>query len=470
MISMSARLAAPPIRLYNTLGRAHQQFKPLQAGRVSLYTCGPTVYRYAHVGNLRTYLFADLLRRVLEYNGYVVEQVKNITDVGHLTDDSFDRGEDKMLVGARLEKKTPEEIAAHFTEAFLADERRLNIQPATHYPRATEWVPRMIELVERLLERGLAYESGGTVYFDIASFPAYGRLSRNTTAKLLAGTRGEVDPHKHSPLDFTLWKSAGENRQMVWPSPWGPGFPGWHIECSAMSMGLLGERFDIHSGGADNVFPHHEAEIAQSEGVTGHRVVSYWMHGQLLLLSGTRMAKSAGNFFRITELEEQGFDPLAFRYLALQARYRSPLNFSPEGLAGADRTLRQLRRRVAEWAGGADGSRADFPERFLAKINDDLDLPGAMALVSDVVRGSLAPGAKAALLLDWDRILGLDLDRAPGREDLPAGAAELLEQRARARKARDFATSDRLRDELATLGVLVIDGPEGQRWRVGPEP
>ena len=459
----------PPIRLYNTLGRTKQELKPIVPGRVTIYTCGPTVYRYAHVGNLRTYLFADLLVRTLEHNGLQVRQVKNITDVGHLVDDSFDRGEDKMLVSARLEKKSPAEIAEFYTQAFLDDEKRLNIRPAAAFPRATEFVPKMIELVTALIERGHAYVSDCNVYYDIASFPAYGRLSGNTTEKLLAGTKGDPDPRKRSPLDFSLWKS-GEKRLQSWDSPWGPGFPGWHIECSAMSMSLLGERFDIHTGGADNVFPHHEAEIAQSEGVTGHRVVNHWLHGQLLFLSGTRMAKSAGNFFRITELEEQGYDPLAFRYLALQAKYRAPLNFSPEGMAGADRALRALRERVAEWRGGPDGSRGDWAERFLRAINDDLDLPAAMALVSELSRSELAPGAKAALLLDWDRVLGLDLDRATPEAELPDGAAELLESREKARVAKDFATSDRLRDELAALGVQVTDTAEGQRWKAAVRP
>jgi cysteinyl-tRNA synthetase len=456
----------PQIRLYNTLGRSKQELKPVLAGRVSIYTCGPTVYRYAHVGNLRTYLFADLLVRVLEYNGLEVRQVKNITDVGHLTDDNLDQGEDKMLLSARLEGKTPAEIAAYYTEAFRHDEGLLNIRPADEFPRATEYVPQMVELITKLVARGHAYESGGNVYYDIASFPAYGRLSGNTTAKLLAGTKGEPDPRKRSPLDFSLWKQ-GENRVQVWDSPWGPGFPGWHIECSAMSMGLLGERFDIHTGGADNVFPHHEAEIAQSQGVTGHRVVGMWIHGQLLFLSGTRMAKSAGNFFRITELVEQGHDPLAFRYLALQAKYRAPLNFSPEGLAGADRALRQLRERVAGWTEAADGPRGDFPARFQAAINDDLDLPAVMALVSELVRSDLAAGAKAALLLDWDRVLGLDLGRAaPPPGALPPGAAELLSQRGWARAEKNYPTADRLRAELAAMGVEVTDGPEGQTWRV----
>ena len=459
------------IRLYNTFTRAKEELEPLREGVVRMYSCGPTVYRYVHVGNLRTFMLPDLLRRSLEYLGYQTEQVMNITDVGHLTDDMFDRGEDKMLVSARLEHKTPEEIAAHYTDAFMEDAAKLNIRRAGQYPHASHYVPQMIELIERLIARGHAYETGGTVYYDIASFPAYGRLSRNTTDKLLAGARGEVDPRKRHPGDFTLWKAAGEHRMQVWPSPWGPGFPGWHIECSAMSMSLLGDRFDIHTGGADNVFPHHEAEIAQSEGVTGHRVVTCWMHGGLLMLRGARMAKSAGNFFRISELEEQGFDPLAFRYLALQAKYRTKLDFSTEGLAGADRALRQVRERIAEWARaahtqeGGDAEVARYEARFRAALADDLDLPSAMALVAELIRSGVAPGDKARLLRSWDAVLGLDLDREPSATSLPEGASSILEAREKARAAKDFATSDRLRDELAAMGVAVTDTAEGQRWR-----
>jgi cysteinyl-tRNA synthetase len=330
-----------------------------------------------------------------------------------------------MLVSARLEKKSPEEIAAFYTDAFMEDAATVNIRPSAHYPRASEYIPQMIELISKLIERGHAYEVGGTVYYDIASFPAYGRLSRNTTDKLLVGARGEVDPRKHHPGDFTLWKGAGEHRLQVWPSPWGPGFPGWHIECSAMSMSLLGDRFDIHTGGADNVFPHHEAEIAQSEGVTGHRVVGCWLHGEFLMLSGSRMAKSAGNFFRIREIEDQGFDPLAFRYLALQAKYRTRLNFSEDGLAGADRALRNLRERLREWSQGDDDAALNsneveaFETRFRSAIADDLDLPAVMALVSELTRATIAPREKAALLRSWDLVLGLDLDRAAPSLALP---------------------------------------------------
>lgn len=464
------------MRLYNTFTRQKEELRPLRDGVVRIYSCGPTVYRYVHVGNLRTFMLPDLLCRSLEYLGYRTEQVMNITDVGHLTDDSFDRGEDKMLVSARLENKPPEEIAAHYTAAFMDDAAKLNIRRAGQYPHATSYIPQMIDLIQALIARGHAYEVGGTVYYDIASFPSYGRLSRNTTDKLLAGARGEVDPQKRHPGDFTLWKAAGEHRMQVWPSPWGLGFPGWHIECSAMSMALLGDRFDIHTGGADNVFPHHEAEIAQSEGVTGHRVVSCWMHGGLLMLGGSRMAKSAGNFFRISELEEQGFDPLAFRYLALQAKYRTQLNFSTEGLAGADRALRQLRERVADWSTDAlaaqkvDAQDGRFEDRFRAALADDLDMPDAMALVAELSHSGVAPGTKASLLRSWDGVLGLDLDRASPELSLPEGAAALLEAREEARTAKDFATSDRLRDELAAVGVAVIDTTEGQRWNVIPKP
>jgi cysteinyl-tRNA synthetase len=467
----------PTLRLYNTFTRSKEELRPLREEVVRIYSCGPTVYRYVHVGNLRTFMLPDLLRRSLEYLGYETEQVMNITDVGHLTDDTFDRGEDKMLVSARLEKKSPEEIAAHYTASFMEDAARLNIRRADQYPHATRYIPQMIELIEKLIAGGHAYEVGGTVYYDIASFPAYGKLSRNTTDKLLAGARGEVDPRKRHPGDFTLWKAAGEHRLQVWPSPWGQGFPGWHIECSAMSMSLLGDRFDIHTGGSDNVFPHHEAEIAQSEGVAGHRVVTCWMHGGLLMLRGARMAKSAGNFFRVSELEEQGFDPLAFRYMALQAKYRTKLDFSTEGLAGADRALTQLRERVAEWSSAprltqtADAENAEvrrYEARFRAALADDLDLPSAMALVAELVHSGVAPADRARLLRSWDRVLGLDLDRTPPEETLPEGASALLEAREKARAVKDFKTSDRLRDELSALGVAVTDTAEGQRWRTNP--
>ena len=454
-------MSLPSVRLYNTFTRKKDELRPLEEGVVRIYSCGPTVYRYVHIGNLRTFMLPDLLRRSLEYLGYRTQQVMNITDVGHLTDDTFDRGEDKMLVAARLEDKSPEEIAAYYTTAFMDDVRKLNIRPADTYPRATQYIRQMIELITILVEKQHAYEVGGTVYFDIGSFPAYGRLSRNSTAKLMAGARGEPDPRKRHPGDFTLWKAAGQHRLQVWPSPWGPGYPGWHIECSAMSMSLLGDRFDVHTGGADNVFPHHEAEIAQSESATGHRVVGAWMHGGLLMLSGARMAKSAGNFLRVTEIEEQRLDPLAFRYLALQAKYRAPLNFSVDGLTGADRALRNLRERIAEWSqdheGEVDPVREEWDSRFSAAVADDLDLPRAMALVAELVRSDVARSTKSGLLTDWDRVLGLDLARTDSERVLPAGAEKLIAEREKARAAKDFVRSDQLREELKALGVEVFD-------------
>jgi cysteinyl-tRNA synthetase len=455
-----------PVRLYNTLTRSVDELRPLEPGRVQIYTCGPTVYRYVHIGNLRTFIFADVLCRVMEYAGLQVRQVKNITDVGHLTDETFDRGEDKMLLSARLEQKSPQEIADFYTQAFHADQALVNIRPAAVYPRASQHIAEMIQLVERLLELGHAYVVDGTVYYAVDSFTTYGKLSRNTTGQLLAGHRSAVDPQKRNPADFTLWKAAGPGRLMAWDSPWGRGFPGWHIECSAMSLKHLGERFDIHTGGADNVFPHHEAEIAQSEGVLGHQVVGCWMHGQHLMLSGARMAKSAGNFMRISELAELGYDPLAFRYLTFQARYRHKLNFSLEALASADRALRQLRDRVAEWSGGPVGPPSDHAERFRAAVSDDLDLPRAMAIVADLGRAQVPAGTKAGLLLDFDRVLGLDLDRELSGRELPEGTAELLSAREAARAAKDWTTSDRLRDQLAAIGVMVTDTAEGQRWKV----
>ncbi len=466
------------LRLYNTLTRRPEGFEPLRPGEVSIYTCGPTVYRYVHLGNLRSYLLADLLRRALAYRGLRVRHVKNITDVGHLTDELFDRGEDKMLVAAQLEEKTPQEIGRAYTVAFHADEAALNILPATVYPRASDHIPEMIAVIEELRRRGFAYVHAGTVYFEVSRFPAYGRLSGNTLAAVRGGHRSAVDAAKRHHADFVLWKDAGPRRLMAWPSPWGRGYPGWHIECSAMSLKHLGVPFDIHTGGIDNVFPHHEDEIAQTEGATGVTPARYWVHGEHLLFAGAKMAKSAANFARITEVAERGFDPLAFRYLCLTARYRKKLNFTWEGLAGADRTLRRLRARVREWEGAGAGAlghdaraRAESLEAaFGAALEDDLDFPRALQVARTAQGdGALPPAMRRDLLLRWDAVLGLDLARteAPAGE-LPAGAQGLLAARKQARDARDWRRADALRDELARLGLEVVDTSEGQRWSVSP--
>jgi cysteinyl-tRNA synthetase len=456
----------------NTLTRAKEPLAPRTPGQVTMYTCGPTVYRYAHIGNLRTFLLADLLRRALEAGGAEVRQVQNITDVGHMVDEEFDRGEDRMLVSARLEDKSPAEIAEHYTRAFLADAAAFNLRPAAAYPRASEYVPQMQELVARLLERGHAYEVDGNVYFAVESFPGYGRLSGNTLEQLRAGHRQEEpDPRKRHHADFALWKAAGPGRLVKWPSPWGDGYPGWHIECSAMSLATLGEHIDVHTGGEDNVFPHHEDEIAQSEAVVGHQVVTTWVHGAHLLTEGRRMAKSAGNFYAMADLRARGHSPLAARLLFLQARYGSQFNFTWDALAGAGRTLDRLRSRMAAWARDAGDEGADAAEHerdFWVAVTDDLDTPRALAVMHRLEADeSLAPAVRFRCLQAFDRFLGLDLD-AEVDQALPAGAETLIAEREAARAARDFAAADRLRDRLAALGVEVTDTRAGTSWRLRP--
>ena len=487
----------------NTLTRAKEPVRPGTPGRVTMYSCGPTVYRYAHIGNLRTFLLADLVRRALEVDGTEVHQVQNITDVGHMTNEEFDRGEDRMLVSARLEDKTPAEIAEHYTGAFLADAAAFNLQPAAEYPRASDYIGQMQELVAKLLEGGNAYEVDGNIYFAVESFPGYGRLSGNTVDQLRAGHRQEEpDPRKRHHADFALWKAAGEGRELRWPSPWGEGFPGWHIECSAMALRHLGPRFDIHTGGEDNVFPHHEDEIAQSAPIVGGPPARLWVHGAHLLMSGRKMSKSAGTFQRITELVEAGIDPLAFRYLCLTARYARQLNLPDESRAGAARGLASLRAELAglgpaptdgPWVPPdplrgdvrplADRAHAlaaplsprgrDLHEGFVAAIDDDLDTPVALRIARETLRAPLPEDERRWLVLDMDFVLGLDLDRAvpsatvhePGQsaipDGLPGGTAELLAARTAARAAQDWAAADRLRDELRSLGVEVVDLPDG---------
>jgi cysteinyl-tRNA synthetase len=473
------------LQVTNTLTRAKEPVRPRTPGRVGMYTCGPTVYRYAHIGNLRSFLLADLVRRALEAGGVEVRQVQNITDVGHMTNDDFDRGEDRMLVAARLEDKSPAEIADFYTEAFLADAAALNLRPAAAYPRATDYIPQMQELVAKLLGRGHAYEVDGTVYFSVESFPGYGRLSRNTLDRLRAGHRQEdVDPRKRHHADFALWKAAGPHRIARWPSPWGDGYPGWHIECSAMSLATLGERIDVHTGGEDNVFPHHEDEIAQSEAAVGHQVVSTWVHGAHLLTEGRRMAKSAGNFYGLADLRERGHEPLAARLLFLQARYGSQFNFTWDALAGAGTTLDRLRSRMAEWAKAGEGpgglpgappvnqaiaASADaYEERFWRAIDDDLNTPRALAVLHELEGDeSLPPAARFASVTAFDRVLGLELAAEVGHA-LPDGAEALIAERERARAARNFAAADRLRDRLAAIGVEVTDTRAGTSWRLRP--
>ncbi|HLE28425.1 MAG TPA: cysteine--tRNA ligase [Anaerolineales bacterium] len=471
------------IYFYNTLTRRKEKFEPLTPGEVKMYSCGPTVYRYVHIGNLRTFLMADLVRRVLEYHGYRVTQLMNITDVGHMAEDdslTITPGEDKVLAAAAAEKKTPRGIADFYTADFLDCVRQMNIQPAHVYPKATEHIPQMLTLIEQLETKGLAYEKGGAVFFDVSRFPDYGRLSGHALEDLQAGIhRVGVDETKDDPNDFLLWRVAGEHRTVKWDSKWGPGFPGWHIECSAMSMHYLGPQLDLHTGGEDLVFPHHEDEIAQSEGATGQAFVRYWMHGAHLLAEGRKMARSVGNVLRLKDLREEGYDPLAFRLLCLGIYYRGHMNVTWDSLKAAQSNLDRLRRYVAEWsrqtpvaspqssvANLQSPSALDYHTRFVSAVSDDLGFPQAVPILWEMAKSDLAPGQKLNLLLDWDRLLGLDLVSALSA---PTAALEpelqaVLDQRAAARAAKDWAASDRLRDELAARGIVVKDGKDGQTW------
>jgi cysteinyl-tRNA synthetase len=491
-----------------------------------MYSCGPTVYRFAHVGNLRTFMLPDLIRRVLLYHGVEVLHVQNITDVGHLRDERFDRGDDRMLVAAGLEDKTPAEIADAYEAAFHVDEAAVNILPAHVFPRATEHIPEMLELAERLVDLGHAYVSDhGNVYYDVASFPEYGRLSGNTLDALRAGHRGEVEHDKRDAADFALWKSAGEGRLLSWPTArWGQGYPGWHLECSAMAMRHLGPRFDVHTGGIDNVFPHHEDEIAQSAPIVGGPPAAIWVHGEFLQVGGHKMAKSAGNFERVTELAERGIDPLALRYLALTSRYRHKLEYTPESLAGAAAGLESLRSLVrglgpppvaGPWAAppairagtapdrpvglakGTSGhgdwmdARADalsdraddpsaplsmagreFHDRFVAAIDDDLDLPTALTIVRETARSSLPDDERRWFILDADAVLGLGLDGVWATQpaaEVPDEVNALVTERAAARADGDYARADRIRAELADLGWDVIDSGKESTVRARPD-
>jgi len=438
---------------------------------VKIYSCGPTVYRYIHIGNMRSFMLGDLIRRALRFEGQDVRWIMNITDVGHMTDDVSDTGRDKMELAESDEGLSAAQIAEKYTAAFLQDADLVGIERADLYPRATEHIAEMIAVIETLIAKGHAYEVDGTIYYDVTTFPGYGRLSGNTLDQLRAGHRQElaVDPDKRHPEDFALWKKAGPNRALKWPSPWGDGFPGWHIECSAMSMKHLGERFDVHTGGNDNKFPHHEDEIAQSEAAVGHQVVTTWVHGGFLQMGGQKMAKSARNIKRVTDLAEQGIDPLAYRLLCFGTRYRSEMDFSWEALEGSNRRLAELRRRMAGWApagGTRSASGEDYDRRFREAIADDLDLPRALVVLNEVVSSGLPPGERYELLASWDDVLALDLERDVREVWQPTPEmVALVAERDAARAAKDFATSDEIRDRLQAMGLEVMDTGEGTQVR-----
>jgi len=441
------------LSIYDTLQRRVVPLTIERPGEVRMYTCGPTVYRPAHLGNLRSYLLADWIRRTLEHFGNTVVAIKNITDVGHMRQDAVERGEDKVIAAALAEGKTPKQIAEFYEARFHEDERRLGILPATRFPRATDHVPEMISIIERLIARGLAYEVEGAVYFAVKRFAGYGRLSGNVGEALRQGVRAELDPNKRDPVDFALWKKAEEGRALTWESPWGRGFPGWHIECSAMSTKYLGERFDLHTGGVDNIFPHHEDEIAQSEGAYGHASVRHWVHGQHLLSDGVKMAKSARNTVTIDELIELEIDPLAFRYQCLLTHYRTRMHFSLGALRQAAEALDHLRQRVRHWSQVPQGesTRRALHERWLEPFGralaDDLNLPAALAwLQRCAVDRTISDTERLAVFLEADKVLGLDLASvATEHAKAPREVVASVEEHRVARASRDFQRADDLR-------------------------
>ena len=465
------------VRLYNSLTRQVEEVRPADGRVVRMYSCGPTVYRYAHIGNMRTFMLGDLIRRALRFEGHDVRYVMNITDVGHMTDDATDTGRDRMDLAVEDEGLAPLEVAEKYTRAFLEDSDLLGIERADVYPRATDHIPEMIELTRTLIDRGHAYEVDGNVYFDVRSFPQYGKLSGNTLEALKAGHRQdlEIDPNKRHQADFALWKRAGPGRLMKWPSPWGEGFPGWHIECSAMSMKHLGPRFDIHVGGGDLRFPHHEDELAQSDALADRQVVSIWVHGGFLQLTGQKMSKSTKNVVRVSEFGSEGIDPLAFRLVLFGARYRNEMDFSWEALEGADARLTQIRQRMAEWAerdardgdGGWGADAHAYDRRFRDAVADDLDMPTAVVVLNQVLSSQhIAPSERYRLLASWDAVLGLDLQRLAREAFRPTEEMlELIRTRDEARARRDFMEADRIRDRLTSMGLEVMDTPAGTRVR-----
>jgi cysteinyl-tRNA synthetase len=473
------------LRLFDTLSRQKKDFNPIIGGQVGIYTCGPTVYQYAHIGNLRTYIFEDLLVRTLRFFGYQVRHVMNITDVGHLTDDA-DQGEDKMLKGAREQHKSVWEIAEYYRDAFFRDLEALDISMPDVQCRATEHIQDMIDLIRRIEGAGYTYQAGGNVYFDVSKVPDYGKLTGQVREDLKAGARIAVDPNKRNPHDFVLWftQSKFEHQAMLWDSPWGRGYPGWHVECSAMSMKYLGDQFDIHCGGIDHIPVHHTNEIAQSEAATGKKPwVKYWLHGEFLVLSKDKMAKSAGNFLTLTSLAEKGYHPLDYRYFCLGAHYRSPLQFSFEALEAARSGRLNLAERILRLKEDNPGLQPAEPEAlheragkvsgllrsFAEALANDLNVPKAVVSFWGLLKDeTIEARQKLGGLLEMDRVLGLGLASVEPEQLDPKLKAEveaLVEDRETARRQKDYAGADEIRDRLRQMGVVVEDTPSGPRWK-----
>ena len=452
------------IYFYNTLTHSKDKFKPIDKKEVKIYSCGPTVYKDATIGNMRTNIFQDNLRRVLEYNGFKVKQVMNITDVGHLVSDG-DTGEDKMIKSAKEEGKTPLEIADYYTKLYFKDLDRLNIELPEIICKATDNIQDMLKVVEELVKKGYAYETSTAIYFDISKLDKYPVLSNLDVENQKAGARVEVDTEKRNPHDFAVWIKAPENHLMKWDSPWGPSYPGWHIECSVMSQKYLGEVFDIHTGGIDLIPTHHENEIAQSKGMCGKIPAHYWMHGEFLLINGGKMSKSLGNVYLLQDIVDRGYDPLVYKLFCYSIQYRKKLNFTWEGMDSAKTALDRLREAYQKHLNGTE----DVPEELISKyekdfneaINDDLNMPVAMSVVWEVAKRTEKSKKLAELLKKFDRVLGIKIDEHK-EEEIPDDIKELLTKRAEARKNKDWAESDKIRDIITEKGYIVKDSKEGQ--------
>ncbi|MDD4772569.1 MAG: cysteine--tRNA ligase [Eubacteriales bacterium] len=467
------------MKLYNTLTRSKEEFIPLDGNTARIYSCGPTVYNYAHIGNLRTYIFMDILRRSLKWNGYELINMMNITDVGHLVSDSDD-GEDKMAKTAREQKKTPWEIAEYFTGVFLKDIERLNISRPEIIAKATEHIPEMIQFISRLENKDFTYETSDGIYYDIGKFPEYGRLSGINLDDQLSGARVEINKEKRHPADFALWKKAPKEHIMQWDSPWGMGYPGWHIECSAMGLKYLGEYFDIHTGGVDHIPIHHENEIAQTVGLLGHPAAKFWVHGEFMLVNNGKMSKSLGNIYTIEQLVDRGYSPLDFRYFCLNAHYRSKLNFTFEGLDGAKKSLANLRAEITKHKNTENDISEDIINSFLTEfneaVNDDLNIPRALGVLWNMVRYEVKSDLLYRKILKTDKIFGLNLDAIDDFDefDLPETtdsklASEIEEQiklRAEAKKTKNYAEADRIRAELAERKIILTDTPDGTTYKI----